>query len=75
MISSGQNVPFRPRKIPVSILDAYADVIYCLSISSEMLTGILFLKTLAGENSGEFSYLDYLEEKTLANGLQIKHRY
>ena len=27
---------------------------------------------MAGENIGEISYLDYLEEKTLANGLQMK---
>ena len=60
MISSGQNAPFPPRKIPVIILDAYANVIYRLGISSEVLTR----KTLAGENIGEFSYLDYLEEKT-----------
>ena len=32
-------------------------------------------KTLAGENIGKFSYLDYLEEKSLANGLQIKYGY
>ena len=70
MISSGQNAPFPPRKIPVSILDAYADIIYRLGISE-----VLTRKTLAGENIGEFSYLDYLEEKTLANGQQIKHRY
>ena len=28
---------------------------------------------LVGENIGEFSYFDYLEKKTLANGLQIKY--
>ena len=30
---------------------------------------------LAGENIGEFSCLDYLEKKTLANGLHIKYEY
>ena len=28
-----------------------------------------------GQNIGEFSCLDYLEENTLANGLQIKYGY
>ena len=28
---------------------------------------------LVGENIGKFSCLDYLEKKTLANGLQIKY--
>ena len=28
-----------------------------------------------GENIGEFSYIDYLEEKALVNVLQIKYRY
>ena len=28
-----------------------------------------------GGNIGEFCYLDYLEEKILANSLQIKHIY
>ena len=30
---------------------------------------------LVGENTDKFSYLDYLKEKTLVNGLQIKHEY
>ena len=30
---------------------------------------------LVGENIGEFSCLDYLEEKTLANSLQMKYGY
>ena len=32
-------------------------------------------KMLVGENIGEFSCLDYLKEKSLANGLQIKYGY
>ena len=32
-------------------------------------------KTLAGENICEFSCLDYVEEKTLANNQPIKYRY
>ena len=32
-------------------------------------------KTLVGENIGEFSCLDYLEEKSSANGLEIKYGY
>ena len=30
---------------------------------------------LEGENIGEFSYLNYLGEKTLTNGILIKCRY
>ena len=30
---------------------------------------------MAGENIDKFSYFDYLEEKTWANGLQIKHGF
>ena len=30
---------------------------------------------MVGQNIGKFSYLDYLVEKTLANGLQIKYGY
>ena len=30
---------------------------------------------LAGENIGEFMYLDNLEEKTSVNSLQMKYRY
>ena len=38
-------------------------------------SNIMQQKTLAGENIGRFNCSDYLEEKTLVNGLQIKYRY
>ena len=40
-------------------------------LPTSILTYAVYLKTLAGENIDEFSYLDYLEEKFLVNGLQI----
>ena len=40
-------------------------------LPTSILTYTVYLKTLAGENIDEFSYLDYLKEKFLVNGLQI----